>query len=220
MKNSVISWRTAPGWILGLIGATVLLGWMAGNHSLVRGFSASPAMTINTAVLFLFSGLSLILSARTPDSRLVQRVLVPVLIGLPVLILLVVAVVEVLILTIPSPTTQVWAHVLFYGLLGPAVTFFSLEWIAEGTRAREWAELELRELYGQLRTSHGRLQGVFVVVVAGGPGIGDMLAGGATKLLTEGWVLLIGGVLCMAVTWTVAHLQCGFLRYDARNPVP
>ena len=31
----------------------------------------------------------------------------------------------------------------------------------------------------------GRLQGVFVVVVAGGPRIGDMLAGGATKLLNE-----------------------------------
>jgi ENTS family enterobactin (siderophore) exporter len=78
----------------------------------------------------------------------------------------------------------------------------------------------------------GRLQGVFVVVVAGGPRIGDMLAGGATKLLTEGWVLLLGGVLCVAVAWTVAHLQSGgrerpgvrtrsgFLHYDARNPVP
>ena len=53
----------------------------------------------------------------------------------------------------------------------------------------------------------GRLQGVFVVVVAGGPRIGDMLAGGATKLLNEGWVLLLGGVLCIAVAWTVAHLQ-------------
>lgn len=66
----------------------------------------------------------------------------------------------------------------------------------------------------------GRLQGVFVVVVAGGPRIGDMLAGGATKLLSEGWVLLVGGLLCVAVAWTVAHLQSGFLQYDARNPVP
>lgn len=66
----------------------------------------------------------------------------------------------------------------------------------------------------------GRLQGVFVVVVAGGPRIGDMLAGGATKLLTEGWVLLLGGMLCIAVAWTLARLQSGFLRYDARNPVP
>ena len=66
----------------------------------------------------------------------------------------------------------------------------------------------------------GRLQGVFVVVVAGGPRIGDMLAGGATKLLNEGWVLLLGGVLCIAVAWTLARRQSGFLRYDARNPVP
>jgi len=66
----------------------------------------------------------------------------------------------------------------------------------------------------------GRLQGVFVVVVAGGPRIGDMLAGGATKLLNEGWVLLLGGMLCIAVAWILARQQCGFLRYDARNPVP
>lgn len=66
----------------------------------------------------------------------------------------------------------------------------------------------------------GRLQGVFVVVVAGGPRIGDMLAGGATKLLNEGWVLLLGGVLCIAVAWTLARRQSGFLQYDARNPVP
>lgn len=66
----------------------------------------------------------------------------------------------------------------------------------------------------------GRLQGVFVVVVAGGPRIGDLLAGGATKLLNEEWVLLIGGVMCMAVAKTVARVQFGFVRYDARNPVP
>ncbi|KRE79567.1 MFS transporter [Arthrobacter sp. Soil763] len=66
----------------------------------------------------------------------------------------------------------------------------------------------------------GRLQGVFVVVVAGGPRIGDMLAGGATTLLSEGWVLLAGGVLCAVVAWLVARWQSGFLAYDARNPVP
>jgi ENTS family enterobactin (siderophore) exporter len=66
----------------------------------------------------------------------------------------------------------------------------------------------------------GRLQGVFVVVVAGGPRIGDLLAGGATKLLNEGWVLLLGGALCIAVAWILARQQRGFLRYDARNPVP
>ncbi|XAS66562.1 MFS transporter [Micrococcaceae bacterium Sec5.7] len=66
----------------------------------------------------------------------------------------------------------------------------------------------------------GRLQGVFIVVVAGGPRIGDMLAGGGTKLLSEGWVLLLGGGLCIAVAWLVSRWQSGFLAYDARGPVP
>lgn len=66
----------------------------------------------------------------------------------------------------------------------------------------------------------GRLQGVFVVVVAGGPRIGDLLAGGGTKLLSEGWVVLLGGLLCVVLAWTVAQVQSGFLTYDARNPVP
>jgi ENTS family enterobactin (siderophore) exporter len=66
----------------------------------------------------------------------------------------------------------------------------------------------------------GRLQGVFIVVVAGGPRLGDMLAGGGTKILSEGWVLLLGGVLCIVAAWAVARWQSGFLAYDARNPVP
>jgi ENTS family enterobactin (siderophore) exporter len=66
----------------------------------------------------------------------------------------------------------------------------------------------------------GRLQGVFIVVVAGGPRVGDLLAGGGTKILSEGWVLLLGGALCVFVAWLVSRLQPGFGRYDARNPVP
>ncbi|MDQ1055111.1 hypothetical protein QE394_003039 [Arthrobacter sp. SORGH_AS 212] len=66
----------------------------------------------------------------------------------------------------------------------------------------------------------GRLQGVFIVVVAGGPRVGDLLAGGATKILNEGWVLLFGGLLCIAGAWTAAKLQPGFRSYDARNPAP
>jgi ENTS family enterobactin (siderophore) exporter len=66
----------------------------------------------------------------------------------------------------------------------------------------------------------GRLQGVFIVVVAGGPRIGDLLAGGATKIMAEGWVLLVGGFLCVAGAWLAAKLQPGFREYDARNPVP
>jgi ENTS family enterobactin (siderophore) exporter len=66
----------------------------------------------------------------------------------------------------------------------------------------------------------GRLQGVFIVVVAGGPRVGDLLAGAGTKILSEGWVLLLGGVLCIVVAWLAALLQPGFRKYDARDPVP
>ncbi|UYY80774.1 MULTISPECIES: MFS transporter [unclassified Arthrobacter] len=66
----------------------------------------------------------------------------------------------------------------------------------------------------------GRLQGVFIVVVSGGPRVGDMLAGGVTKVLSEGWVLLLGGVLCAVLAWLVARGQRGFLRYDSLHPVP
>ncbi len=79
---------------------------------------------------------------------------------LPPLIVLVVGAVELLISLLGDPSRELWAHLLFYGLVGPAVTFFSVEWIAEGTRARERAERELRDLYGQLSASHGRLQAV------------------------------------------------------------
>ncbi|MBT8159134.1 MULTISPECIES: MFS transporter [Arthrobacter] len=66
----------------------------------------------------------------------------------------------------------------------------------------------------------GRLQGVFIVVVAGGPRVGDMLAGGVTKALSEGWVLLLGGVSCAVLAYLVSRCQGGFLQYDAQHPVP
>ncbi|PTA68259.1 sensor histidine kinase [Deinococcus arcticus] len=79
---------------------------------------------------------------------------------LPPLIVLVVGVVEFLISRLPVPRQELWAHLLFYGLVGPAVTYFSVEWIAQGTRARERAERELRDLYGQLHASHAQLGAV------------------------------------------------------------
>lgn len=66
----------------------------------------------------------------------------------------------------------------------------------------------------------GRLQGVFVVVVAGGPRLGELIAGGASVGLGEGPTLLAGGVLCMLGVSALMRWQPGFLRYDARNPTP
>lgn len=66
----------------------------------------------------------------------------------------------------------------------------------------------------------GRLQGVFVVVVAGGPRVGEMITGGASVALGEGLTLVAGGVLCVLGVSALMRAQPGFLRYDARTPTP
>ncbi|PZS28316.1 MAG: MFS transporter [Pseudonocardiales bacterium] len=64
----------------------------------------------------------------------------------------------------------------------------------------------------------GRMQGVFVVVVAGGPRLGDLRAGATAAVFgaTVSWVA--GGVLCAVVVAVVAVCVPSFLRYDARAP--
>jgi ENTS family enterobactin (siderophore) exporter len=64
----------------------------------------------------------------------------------------------------------------------------------------------------------GRLQGVFVVVVAGGPRVGEMITGGASTWLGEPLTLIVGGMLCVLLVSVLMRLQPGFLRYDSRAP--
>jgi len=64
----------------------------------------------------------------------------------------------------------------------------------------------------------GRMQGVFVVVVAGGPRLGDLRAGATAALVgaTASWVA--GGVACAVVVVLMALCVPSFLRYDATAP--
>jgi len=66
----------------------------------------------------------------------------------------------------------------------------------------------------------GRLQGIFVVVVTGGPRLGDVFSGSMGQWRGEGWAAVIGGMLCIAAVWGLALWQRGFLRYDSRHPEP
>lgn len=66
----------------------------------------------------------------------------------------------------------------------------------------------------------GRLQGVFIVVVAGGPRLGDMIAGGVATAVGEGWTLVIGGIVSAATAAALMLWQPGFLKYDSRHPTP
>ncbi|MCK9794502.1 MFS transporter [Isoptericola sp. 4D.3] len=66
----------------------------------------------------------------------------------------------------------------------------------------------------------GRLQGVFIVVVAGGPRLGEMVLGAEATWFGEGWAAVAGGLACVAVLWLVVRLQPRFWSYDARHPEP
>jgi hypothetical protein len=64
----------------------------------------------------------------------------------------------------------------------------------------------------------GRLQGVFVVVVAGGPRLGDTVMGAVGSLIGPTLAIVAGGCACMAATAALAARFPGFARYDARVP--
>ncbi len=66
----------------------------------------------------------------------------------------------------------------------------------------------------------GRLQGVFIVVVAGGPRVGELLGGAVAERIGEGWMAVWGGLACVVAVGLLALRQPGFLRYDSRSPTP
>lgn len=68
--------------------------------------------------------------------------------------------------------------------------------------------------------ARGRLQGVFIVVVAGGPRLGDLVAGTGATVLGEPLAAVGGGLACVVAVLLLARWQRVFWRYDARTPVP
>ncbi|MFI6424824.1 MFS transporter [Promicromonospora sp. NPDC050880] len=66
----------------------------------------------------------------------------------------------------------------------------------------------------------GRLQGVFIVVVAGGPRLGEMVLGAEATWFGEGWAAVVGGLTCVVLLWLIVRLTPRFWRYDARHPEP
>lgn len=64
----------------------------------------------------------------------------------------------------------------------------------------------------------GRLQGVFIVVVAGGPHLGDLVLGTAGQVGTEALAAIVGGLACVGAVAALGLTQPRFARYDARHP--
>jgi MFS family permease len=66
----------------------------------------------------------------------------------------------------------------------------------------------------------GRMQGVFIAVVAGGPRLGDVRAGGTAAATNATFSWVGGGVLCAVVVLLVAPMVRQFWHYDTHDPVP
>jgi len=66
----------------------------------------------------------------------------------------------------------------------------------------------------------GRLQGVFIVVVAGGPRVGALYAGTLATFTTLWFPPLLGGFLIIGIVALLVRLSPRFRAYDADHPVP
>jgi MFS family permease len=66
----------------------------------------------------------------------------------------------------------------------------------------------------------GRLQGVFIVVVAGGPRLGALYAGTLATISTLWFPPLLGGVVILALVGILVRLSPRFRAYDAADPQP
>ncbi|MFD6798408.1 MFS transporter [Streptomyces cyaneofuscatus] len=104
-------------------------------------------------------------------------------------------------------TRHLWLGLLFLALAGCADT---VSMVFRNTMLQAAAPDEMR----------GRLQGVFIVVVAGGPRLGDFLAGSVADLTSPAVAVVGGGVACVVAVSLLALKWRGFARYDARDPQP
>lgn len=66
----------------------------------------------------------------------------------------------------------------------------------------------------------GRLQGIFTVVVAGGPRVGDLYIGVLATAVALWFPPVLGGVLIIGLIALLVRVQSGFRAYDARHPTP
>jgi len=66
----------------------------------------------------------------------------------------------------------------------------------------------------------GRLQGLFTVVVTGGPRVGDLYVGALSVAAMLWFPPLLGGLVIMVAAGVILRMQRGFREYDAEDPRP
>jgi len=102
---------------------------------------------------------------------------------------------------------QLW---LVVALLALAGAFDLISAVYRQTILQTYAPDEMR----------GRMQGVFIAVVAGGPRLGDVRAGATAAVTNPTFSWVAGGVACMAVVLVAGLLVRPFWRYDTSRDLP
>lgn len=102
--------------------------------------------------------------------------------------------------------------------VGMALALLALAWAG----ASDSVSMVLRNTIMQASADdayRGRLQGVFIVVVAGGPRLGELVAGALGEWNLP-WAAILAGVSCVVAVLALAAWQRSFMHYDARHPTP
>jgi MFS family permease len=102
---------------------------------------------------------------------------------------------------------QLW---LVVALLALAGAFDLVSAVYRQTILQTYAPDEMR----------GRMQGVFIAVVAGGPRLGDVRAGATAAVTSPTFSWVVGGIACMAVVIVAGLLVRPFWRYDTSRDLP
>lgn len=66
----------------------------------------------------------------------------------------------------------------------------------------------------------GRLQGIYVIVVTGGPRLGALYAGTLATLVALWFPPLLGGLIVIGLASMLVRTRRAFFDYDAHNPLP
>jgi MFS family permease len=112
-----------------------------------------------------------------------------------------------LCVTVSGLAHRLWLAVLMLALAGAADLVSA---VYRQTILQTYAPDQMR----------GRMQGAFVVVVAGGPRLGDLRAGATAAVAGATFSWVGGGLLCMVGVLVAALLVRPFWRYDAGVPIP
>jgi len=128
-----------------------------------------------------------------------------------------IAVVVAIVVYGASVSAAGFAAIGLPGLLWLGVSLLALSGAADMVSAAYRSTILQTAAPEQMR---GRMQGLYIVVVAGGPRLGDFVLGSLAEFVGEPGAMVIAGMLCVAGVLTAVALNRRFLAYDGRRPVP